>query len=91
MHPSDVVIEGSEEDKVGEGYGMGVKWLQQLLVKNLSQSVTSAPLVSAVTGEGVTQTCLFHRLRSLQSVRWKWYKAALACCATNKNLVIIFC
>lgn len=69
----------------GEGRG-GVKWLQQLLVKDLSQSVSSAPLVSAVTGEGVTQTCLFLPTAVItESVCCKWYEAALACCAAAKS------
>lgn len=46
---------GGGEESEEEG---GVEWLEQLLVKDLSQSITSVPIVSAETGEGVTQTCL---------------------------------
>lgn len=49
---------GIGKDENEEGGGGGVEWLEQLLVKDLSQSITSVPFVAAETGEGVTQTCL---------------------------------
>lgn len=53
------VSEGKRENGAGEGPAEGgVEWLEQLLVKDLSQPITSVPIVSAETGEGVTQTCL---------------------------------
>lgn len=76
MHPSAVALRswGGERGRRGGGGAWGwwgVKWLLQLLVKDLSQSVTSVPppLSQRWQARGWPRPARFYRLRSLQRAR----------------------
>lgn len=70
-HPGVVTTATEQAGRRRRGGGLQswtVEWLEQLLVKALSQPIRSVPFVFAETGEGVTQTCLHRTDCSLQCV-----------------------